>query len=98
MSRFVRVAIVCALVLGVAGIALGQETKEEKMTVDETQESYQRKSITYLGIVPKVAVPDEDGGRDWSGPAAEPAARALQAVAGDGHPRGHTGSPAVPRV
>ena len=62
MSRFVRVAIVCALVLGVAGIALGQETKEEKMTVDETQESYQRKSITYLGIVPKVSVPEEDVG------------------------------------
>jgi hypothetical protein len=62
MSRFVRVAIVCALVLGVAGIALGEEGKEEKMTVDETQESYQRKSITYLGIVPKVAVPEEDIG------------------------------------
>jgi len=62
MSRFVRVAIVCALVLGVAGIALGQEGKEEKMTADQTQESYQRKSITYLGIVPATAVPDEDVG------------------------------------
>jgi hypothetical protein len=50
-------------VLGLAGIALGAETKEEKMTVDETQESYQRKSITYLGIMPAgTSVPDEDIG------------------------------------
>jgi len=63
MSRFVRVAVVCALVLGLAGIALGAETKEEKMTSDETQESYQRKSITYLGITAEGAsVPDEDIG------------------------------------
>lgn len=63
MSRFVRVAVVCALVLGLAGIALGAETKEDKMTVDETQEAYQRKSITYLGIMPEgVSVPDEEIG------------------------------------
>lgn len=63
MSRFVRAGVVCTLVLGLAGIALGAETKEEKMAVDETQESYQRKSITYLGIVPEgVGVPEEDIG------------------------------------
>ena len=63
MSRFVRVAIVCALVLGFGSYALGTETKEEKMTTDVTQESYQRKSITYLGIMPEgTSVPDEDIG------------------------------------
>jgi hypothetical protein len=63
MSRFVRVAIVCALVLGMAGVALGEETKEEKMTADQTQESYQRKSITYLGITSEgVGVPEEEIG------------------------------------
>ncbi len=61
MSRFVRLAVSCVLVFGLAGIALGAETKEEKMTVDETQESYQRKSITYLGIeAAGTSVPEED--------------------------------------
>ncbi len=58
MSRLMRMFVAGALCLSMASVTWAAETKEEKMTSDESQAQYQRKSITYLGIAASVGIPE----------------------------------------
>jgi len=48
--------LMLVLVLGLSTAAGAAEDKEQKMSADQTQQRYQRKSITYLGMVVAPAV------------------------------------------
>jgi len=50
MSRSLRILITSLVLVAWAGTGLA-ETKEEKLSSDQTQQKYKRKSITYLGPV-----------------------------------------------
>jgi len=50
MSRSLRILITSLVLVAWAGTCLA-ETKEEKLSSDQTQQKYKRKSITYLGPV-----------------------------------------------
>ncbi len=62
MARSIRILVIVTCISAPGGGALGAESKEEKLTADETQAQYLRKSITYLGITPDrgVSVPEEN--------------------------------------
>ena len=59
MRRFGTRLLTAMVVLGLSLPVLAAETKEEKMTSDQTQQNYTRKSITYLGILNAAGAPDQ---------------------------------------
>lgn len=50
------ITVLAVLVLSLSTAAGAAEDKEQKMTADQTQQRYQRKSITYLGMAVSAAV------------------------------------------
>jgi len=51
MQKFFQRLLVVSVLTAFGSLAWAAETKEEKLTSDDTQQQYQRKSITYLGMV-----------------------------------------------
>jgi hypothetical protein len=61
MSKLLCYLVVGTLVFGFGTSVYAAESKVEKMTSDQTQAQYQRKSITYLGIDPtNVNIPTDE--------------------------------------